>query len=56
MSSDVGSLLFVRIVGDLCAISPAWAHLPRGGPDWVRLSLVLFLLFPFLFTARLEKL
>jgi hypothetical protein len=60
VNSAVGSLLFVRIVRVLYAISPARARARAcwsgGGPDWVRLSPVPFLLFPFLFTVRLGKL
>jgi hypothetical protein len=58
-NSVVGSLLFVRIVGVLCVILPAQARararLPGGGPDWVRLSPVLFLLFFFSFYYQTWK-
>jgi hypothetical protein len=60
MNREEDSLMVFQIVGVLYAVSPARActraRLPGDGPDWVKLSLVLFLLFPFLFTARLGKL
>jgi hypothetical protein len=49
MNREEDSLTVFRIVGVLCAISSARARLHGDGPDWVRLSQVLFLLFPFLF-------
>jgi hypothetical protein len=55
MNREDDSLTVFRIVGVLRAISPAWARarLPGDGPGWFRLSLVLFLLFPFLFLSGL---
>jgi hypothetical protein len=60
MNREEDSLMVFRIVGVLYAILPAWARTracsPGDGPDWVRLSLVLFLLFPFLFLPGLRNL
>jgi hypothetical protein len=55
MNREEDSLMVFRIVRVLCAISPeqARAHLPRDGPNWVRLSPLLFLLFLFLFLLGL---
>jgi hypothetical protein len=56
MNREEDSLTVFRIVGVLCAILLARACLPGDGPDWVRLSPVLFLLFLFLFVPGLGNL
>jgi hypothetical protein len=55
------SLIFFRIVGSPVQFGQrgrarARARLPDHGPDWVRLSQVLFILFFFSFSARLGNL
>jgi hypothetical protein len=56
MNREEDSLMVFRIVRVLCAISLARMRFSGDGPDWVRLSPVLFLLFPFIFLPGLENL
>jgi hypothetical protein len=58
VNSATGSLLFIRMVKDLCAkpIARAQTCSPVRGSTRAELSPSLFLLSPFLFTIRLENL